>query len=208
MDQARNNRDADFLLLADEALLAQCDVDTYRSSGPGGQHRNKVSSAVRLRHRPSGVAAHGDESRSQHDNKRMAVRRLRMNIACTLRRTIDVEADLPEVVASCTFRPRGRGADAPGKLDVGRRDRRFWPVAAYVLDALDAFDGRMSDAAAREVPEQRDRGPPGHLDGQPVVLPPRRAPPARRRPAHPPSPRPGGDTVILQHSFSSGPKGR
>ena len=45
-------RRADWTGLSDEQLLAQCEVDTYRASGPGGQKRNKTSSAVRLRHPP------------------------------------------------------------------------------------------------------------------------------------------------------------
>src|SRR5579872_7151490 len=63
--------------LTDAQLLAQCDVDTYRASGPGGQKRNKTSSAVRLRHAPSGLIVIAEESRSQHENRARAVRRLR-----------------------------------------------------------------------------------------------------------------------------------
>src|SRR5919109_144612 len=55
--------------LSDEQLLAQCEVDTYRASGPGGQKRNKTSSAVRLRHRPSGLIVIAEESRSQHETE-------------------------------------------------------------------------------------------------------------------------------------------
>ena len=40
---------------SDEDLLRECEVKTFRSSGPGGQHVNKTESAVRLRHLPSGV---------------------------------------------------------------------------------------------------------------------------------------------------------
>ena len=53
----------DWLALDDAALLADCDVHIYKASGPGGQHRNKVSSAVRLRHRPTATTAHGDPAR-------------------------------------------------------------------------------------------------------------------------------------------------
>ena len=41
----------------DAKLIAECDVHRYRASGPGGQHRNKVASAIRLHHRPSGLKA-------------------------------------------------------------------------------------------------------------------------------------------------------
>src|SRR2546428_13349802 len=63
--------------LTDPQLLAQCKVDTYRASGPGGQKRNKTSSAVRLRHLPSGLIVIAEESRSQHENRARALRRLR-----------------------------------------------------------------------------------------------------------------------------------
>ena len=66
--------------LTDEQLLAQCEVDTYRASGPGGQKRNKTSSAVRLRHLPSGLLVIAEESRSQHKNKAKALKILRARI--------------------------------------------------------------------------------------------------------------------------------
>ncbi len=142
--------ECDYTTLTDEALLGQCEVDTYKSSGPGGQHRNKVSSAVRLRHQPTGVCSQGDESRSQHSNRRQAIRRLRMNIACSIRHKVDIsdEAKLPAVVAECIFAPRGRSPEAAKyKLDVGKRDARFWSVAAYLLDVLDSLEGKLADSA-------------------------------------------------------------
>src|SRR5437762_11717259 len=63
--------------LSDDQLLAECAIDTYRASGPGGQKRNKTSSAVRLRHPPSGLLVIAEESRSQHENKAKALWRLR-----------------------------------------------------------------------------------------------------------------------------------
>ncbi|GJR66281.1 BEACH domain-containing protein C2 [Tanacetum coccineum] len=45
--------------LSDEKLLSQCEMDTYKSSGPGGQHRNKRETAVRLKHLPTGIISQG-----------------------------------------------------------------------------------------------------------------------------------------------------
>ncbi len=139
----------DYLALDDAALLGQCDLNTYKSSGPGGQHRNKVSSAVRLHHRPTGVSAHGDDSRSQHENKALAIKRLRAKIACQVRRPLDV-ADLrvPETVMSCVFTARGGPSVGRKRLQVGRKDARFWSVAQFLLDLLEASEGRLADAAA------------------------------------------------------------
>lgn len=57
-------------------LLADCDVETYRASGPGGQHRNKTESAVRMTHRPSGIVRVGTEHRSQLRNRELALERI------------------------------------------------------------------------------------------------------------------------------------
>lgn len=61
----------------DDALLAECRVETFRAGGPGGQHQNKAESAVRLTHEPTGVSVTARESRSQHRNRKTAIARLR-----------------------------------------------------------------------------------------------------------------------------------
>jgi len=60
-----------------EILKKQVIIETYRSSGPGGQRKNKVETAVRLRHLPSGVTVVATEHRSQADNRKLAFERLR-----------------------------------------------------------------------------------------------------------------------------------
>src|SRR6266480_8034822 len=86
--------------LSDAQLLAQCLVDTYRASGPGGQKRNKTSSAVRLRHPPSGLLVIAEESRSQYENKARALRRLRVALYLELREPISLRPDLTQALDS------------------------------------------------------------------------------------------------------------
>lgn len=129
-----------------DQLLAQCEVDTYRASGPGGQKRNKTSSAVRLRHVPSGLIVIAEESRSQHENKAKALKRLWRGLFLQLRDEIPPEARAPEVIARLPDYEPVRNAD--GRLDVAPRDARFWPAAGVVLDVLAASDARVADAAA------------------------------------------------------------
>lgn len=66
---------------SDEDLLRECEVETFRSSGPGGQHVNKTESAVRLRHGPSGVVVTSQQERSQHRNKVLCLQKLREKVA-------------------------------------------------------------------------------------------------------------------------------
>ena len=68
-------------LLSDDALLAQCEMQAHRASGPGGQHRNKAETAVRLVHLPSGVTVEGKDERSRTQNLRIALGRLRQKLA-------------------------------------------------------------------------------------------------------------------------------
>ena len=131
-----------YLALGDSALVAQCSVDHYRSSGPGGQKRNKTSSAVRLRHHPTGLSVTAVEDRSQHVNQTKAVRRLREAIALNVRATVDIERYRSSaILASCL--------SSDGRLCVGRRDHRYFAAIGEVLDVLKGCDMRVSEAAKR-----------------------------------------------------------
>lgn len=128
------------LALSDERLLAQCVVETYRASGPGGQHRNKTESAVRLTHRPTGVVVTATERRSQHENRRRALVRLRRAIALQVRQTpsrsVDPRGPLGLVLADPAW-PR-----------ISQRSPYYLPAAAEILDHIEARGGSISDAAA------------------------------------------------------------
>ncbi len=59
-----------------DSLERDCDLEFFIASGPGGQHRNKVETGVRLTHRPSGISVTATERRSQHANREVAYERM------------------------------------------------------------------------------------------------------------------------------------
>ena len=66
-------------------------IDTYRSSGAGGQHVNKTDSAIRIVHKPTGIAVESQEERSQFKNKDRAMMRLRTALYDMQRQALDKE---------------------------------------------------------------------------------------------------------------------
>lgn len=80
IDPARRDAARRALALDDEALARECEEDFFIASGPGGQHRNKTESGVRLTHPPTGVTVTATERRSQAQNRGMAMLRLRMEL--------------------------------------------------------------------------------------------------------------------------------
>jgi hypothetical protein len=128
-------------LLPLEKLLAECDVRHERRQGPGGQHRNKVSTAVVLVHRPTGLRAEANERRSQAENHREALRRLRVRLA------IDMRSEAPAEGPSELWRSRARG----GKLAVNPEHDDFPALLAEALDCVAAVEFDVAAAADRLV---------------------------------------------------------
>jgi hypothetical protein len=122
-----------------EQLLANCDVRRLRRSGPGGQHRNKVETAISLRHLPTGVHAEARERRSQAQNQSVALFRLRVNLALEVRRPCG-----PDNVPSPLWQSRCGGRAL--KVSVSHDD--FPTLLAEALDVLAASDADPKQAAA------------------------------------------------------------
>ena len=115
--------------LAVEELLSQCDVRRQKRSGPGGQHRNKVETAVILTHQPTGISAEANERRSQSENHAQAVFRLRMRLALEIR-------NVPEALPDPSPLWRERCVNQRIKI---REDHPDLPaLLAEVLDLLAA----------------------------------------------------------------------
>lgn len=129
-----------------EQLWAECEVRRLRRSGPGGQHRNKVETAVSLRHLSTGVCAEASERRSQVQNRSVALFRLRVNLALEVRKSCG-----SDYVPSVLWQSR-----CGGGLKVGATHDDFPALLAEALDVLTAFaaDPKCSAAKLNCTPSQ------------------------------------------------------
>jgi hypothetical protein len=121
--------------LPEDALLAQCDAVRGRSGGPGGQNRNKVETKVTLTHVPTGVWAQAGERRSGIENRRVAVKRLRLALAVEARAAVrlgDARSDL--------WKQRCRA----GRISV---NPSHWDYPALLAEAMDMLFASKWDPA-------------------------------------------------------------
>jgi hypothetical protein len=126
--------------LDEPALLADCTVRRGRRGGPGGQHRNKVETAIVIEHGPSGIRAEASERRSQEENRRVAVFRLRVNLALEVRVPVGTPSTPSEL-----WRSRCRG----NKISVAPTHHDFPAVLAEALNTIASEDMDVSTAAKR-----------------------------------------------------------
>ena len=118
-------------------LLRQVQQRVTKRSGPGGQHRNKVQTAVVLVHEPTGVSAEASERRSQQENRTVAIRRLRLALALAHRSRV-LSAPSPQ------WRSRVHG----GRLVIAASHDDYPALVAEALDQLVAHGLEMPPTAA------------------------------------------------------------
>jgi ribosome-associated protein len=104
-----------------DRLLPFCDVDTFTAGGKGGQHQNKTESAVRLRHRPTGIMVICRDERSQHLNKMRCLENLARKLAKRAEKK-------PVRIPTKKSRASKRNVIERKKLDGKKKDLRKKPV--------------------------------------------------------------------------------
>jgi hypothetical protein len=128
-------------MLDEAALLKQCQMGKGRGSGPGGQHRNKVETLVWITHTPTGLETHAGERRSAVENRKVAIRRMRLLLATKARSPVpagDVRSDL--------WRSR---CSAGGRIACNRDHHDFPALLAEGMDMVVACGLDPKKAAIR-----------------------------------------------------------
>ena len=120
-----------------EELLKRCEIAFGRHRGPGGQNRNKVETAVTIKHTPTGIDGFASERRRQFENRLNAIKRLRLNLAVQIRVPVHPAKHRPSELWE---RRRGGGA----KMSINP-DNKDYP--GLLAEALDVIVARRFDVA-------------------------------------------------------------
>jgi protein subunit release factor A len=138
-------------VISSEELLRDCDVARTRRSGPGGQHRNKVESAVVLTHRPTGTHAEASERRSQAENLAVALFRMRVQLALDVRSPLagSVADGSPDVDGGAGRSELWKSRCVNQRIQVNSEHADFPALLAEALDVLSASEMDIGQAAPK-----------------------------------------------------------
>ena len=125
-------------------------IDTYRSSGAGGQHINKTDSAVRIIHKPTGIVVKCQDGRSQHENRATALMTIRSRVYEEHQRKLEEEqgmerrskigtGDRAEKIRTYNY-PQNRVTDHRIGFTIQQLDRVMEGKLDDILDALQSAD--------------------------------------------------------------------
>lgn len=133
----------------DEELLKHCTLDRGRTSGPGGQHRNRVETHITITHDETGIVGQAGERREAHVNRRVALRRLRLALA-TEHRVRVPEGEIGSALwRSRLLRKKDKEGVVRARISLNPEHRDYPSMLAEALDVIEACGHDTKRAALR-----------------------------------------------------------
>ena len=152
----------------EEKLLAQCRLSFSRASGPGGQNRNKVETSVQVEYLPAGILASASERRTQNENRKVAMQRLRCKLAVEIRPTVEslaAEHSAKTILVSDVWKKYVR----EGRIDIAESNVDWPSILAEVIGVLCSCEWNIGNSAvafgtsASQLVKLLKRHPPAFL---------------------------------------------
>ena len=133
-------------------LLDHCKLTFSRASGPGGQNRNKVETCVQIEYIPASIIATASERRTQNENRKIAVQRLRCKLAVELRPMSDVTSTAKISIALAAKKQIGSAKWQQycrnGRIDISDSNSDWPAILAEIIGFMSISNWNISDVAS------------------------------------------------------------